>query len=107
MLQWMQLNMVHDDITQMISYSLGGVLSKVIFKEGPMNVTLFCMAKGTDISEHSTKKTGVIYVVEGKGIFVIEGNKIEMKKGVVISLPSGAKHSLFAEENTSFLLTLC
>ena len=64
------------------------------------------MAKGTEISEHATDKHGFLYVLEGKGNFVLDGKDIEMRKGVMIRLHSGARHSLMAEENTSFLLIL-
>jgi quercetin dioxygenase-like cupin family protein len=106
-LQRLQLKMADMDILKMISYSTGGVMSKVLMKEGAANVTLFCMAKGTDISDHATPKSGFLYVLEGKGRFVLEGKVIDMRKGIMIQLSPNAKHSLSAEEDTSFLLTLC
>ncbi|MFH1590338.1 MAG: cupin domain-containing protein [archaeon] len=93
------------NITEMIEYPKQGILSKDIKKEG-LNITLFCMAKGTDISEHTSTKQGMVYVIEGKGIFNLEGKDIEMKKGVLIYMKENAVHSLKAEENTSFLLVL-
>lgn len=89
-----------------IDYSEGGVLSKVIAKMGQGQVTLFCMAAGTNISEHTSTKEGFVYVVEGKGVFNLEGEEIEMLPKVLISMKAEAKHSLKAEENTSFLLFL-
>ena len=94
------------DVKELMNYSSGGILSKVIVKTDKNNVTLFCMAKGTNISEHTTTKEGFVYVVEGKGIFNLEGKDIEMKPGVYIFMKSNAKHSLKANENTSFLLAL-
>ena len=93
------------NIKDSIEYSDGGVLSKVLFQEG-MNVTLFSMSKNTSISEHTSTKEGIVYVIEGKGNFVLEGKNVAMVPGVVIYMEKNAKHSLSADENTSFLLAL-
>jgi|SRR3989338_2966919 len=96
---------MNKNIKELIEYPKEGVLSKVISKE-KQNVTLFCMAKGTDISEHTSTKQGFVYVIEGRGIFRLEGRDIEMQEGVLIFMKENAKHSLKAEDNTSFLLAL-
>jgi quercetin dioxygenase-like cupin family protein len=94
------------NIKQMIEYPKEGVLSKEIIKGKKLNVTLFCMAKNTEISEHTSTKQGTVYVIEGKGIFNLEGKNIEMKEGVLIHMNENAVHKLLAKENTSFLLSL-
>lgn len=94
------------NIKQMIEYPQEGVLSKEILKNDKMNISLFCMAAGTDISEHTSTKQGFVQVLEGKGIFNLKGEDIEMKQGVFIYINENAVHSLKAEENTSFLLML-
>jgi len=93
-------------IKKMIEYPSEGVLSKEIVRTDKMNIDLFCMAAGKEISEHTSSKEGTIYVVEGKGIFNLEGEDIEMKPGVIIHMKADAKHSLKAEEDTSFILSL-
>jgi len=93
-------------INNMIEYPKEGVLSKDIIKNEKLNVSLFCMAKGTDIGDHTSTKQGHVYVVEGKGIFNLEGEDIEMKPGVFIFMKENAVHSLKAEDDTSFILSL-
>jgi len=88
-----------------MNYSEGGIVSKVILK-GKQNVTLFCMAKGTEMTEHTSTKEGFVYVLEGKGVFNLEGKDLVMESGVCIFMEKHAKHSLKAEENTAFLLSL-
>jgi|SRR3989344_638864 len=97
---------MNKNIKQMIEYPKQGILSKEIAKTSKQDVTLFCMAKGTDMGEHTSTKQGFVYVLEGKGIFNLEGKEIEMKPGVFIFMNKNAKHSLSAQENTSFLLAL-
>ena len=94
------------EIRKMIGYSEQGILSKDILKNNKLNVSLFCMAKGTEISEHTSTKQGFVYVIEGKGVFNLEGENIEMKPSVLIFMEENAVHSLKADENTSFLLFL-
>jgi quercetin dioxygenase-like cupin family protein len=71
-----------------------------------MDVTLFCMAEGTEISEHTSTKRGFVYIIEGKGIFNLAGKDIEMLPGVFIQMEENMVHWLKAEQNTSFLLVL-
>ncbi len=97
---------LHKNLRAMIEYPQEGISSKVISKTERKEVTLFCMAAGTEISEHTSTKEGMVYVLEGKGIFSLQGNKIKMESGVVIFMDKNAPHSLEAEENLSFLLVL-
>jgi quercetin dioxygenase-like cupin family protein len=93
-------------IFDLITYSDGGILSKTVEKTEKMDVTLFCMAKGTEISEHTSRKQGFVYVVEGDGIFNLEGKEIKMLPGTFIYMTENAIHWLKAKENTSFILAL-
>jgi quercetin dioxygenase-like cupin family protein len=101
--------MDYKEIKKLISYSEDGIISKEINISNSGNkikTTLFCMAKNTKISEHTSTKEGYVYVIEGNGTFNLEGKDIIMQAGVLINLNRNAKHSLKAEENTSFLLFL-
>jgi len=99
-------NLNNPNLKELITYSTGGILSKVITKTSKQNITLFSMAAGTSMSEHTSTKEGFVYVLEGKGIFNLEGKEIEMKPGAYIFMNSNAKHSLQSEADTTFLLVL-
>jgi len=94
------------NIKDLIEYPNEGILSKEILKDEKVDVTLFCMASGTEIDEHTSTRSGFVYVVDGKGLFNLEGADIEMVPWVFIPMAENAVHSLKAEENTSFLLVL-
>ena len=94
------------NILSMIEYPREGILSKEIVKTSQLNVTLFCMAKDSELSEHTSTKEGTVYVLEGDGVFNLEGKDIVMKSGVLIHMNSNAVHSIIVKENTSFILTL-
>jgi quercetin dioxygenase-like cupin family protein len=94
------------NIEELVDYSEGGILSKQLLKTATQDVTLFCMAEGTELSEHTSTKDGFVYVLEGNGIFNMEGKDIIMKEGVFIPIWKNVIHSLRANENTSFILSL-
>lgn len=97
---------MNEQINKLIEYSKKGILSKDIMKNDKLNITLFCMAKGTAMSEHTSTKSGFIYVIEGNGVFNLEGREIIMSSGAFIYMNENAVHSLKSNENTSFILTL-
>ncbi len=97
---------MYKNIKKLIEYPQEGILSKEIIKNKKLDVSLFCMAKGTEISEHTSTKQGFVYIIEGKGSFNLERKKIKMEEGVLINMKENAVHSLKAEENTAFLLAL-
>jgi len=94
------------NILKMVEYSSQGILSKEILKNEKIDCTLFCMASGTEISEHTSTKQGIVYVIQGKGVFNLQGKGIEMHEGIFIHMKENVVHSLKAEENTSFVLIL-
>jgi quercetin dioxygenase-like cupin family protein len=94
------------NLNELISYSEGGILSKELLKSDKQNVTLFCMSEGTELSEHTSTKEGIVFVLEGKGLFNLEEEKISMQKNVLIFMKKNAVHSIKAEKNISFLLVL-
>jgi nitric oxide dioxygenase len=98
--------MKNKNLKKLIEYPSEGILSKQIFKDDSIEITLFCMAKGGELSEHTTTKEGIVEVIEGRGLFNLQGKEIEMVPGEIIFMKKDVVHSLNAIENTSFLLTL-
>lgn len=94
------------NFNKLIEYPKSGVLSKVLYKTDKIDVTLFCLAKGTEISEHTSTKKGLVLVLEGRGTFILLGEKIKMLPGVMIFMKKNAVHSLKSSDNTTFILIL-
>jgi nitric oxide dioxygenase len=100
--------MVNDwkNLKDAIEYPKEGILSKELFKDDKTDVALFCLAGGSQISEHTSTRQGFVYVVEGSGLFNLEGKDILMAPGVIIYMKKDAIHHLKAENNLSFILLL-
>ena len=94
------------DLQGLMEFPREGVFSKVLVKGDVSNHTLMCLAKGTDISEHTSTREAAVTVLKGKGVFVLNGKKIKMKQGVFIFMPKAAPHSLRADEDLAILLSL-
>ena len=94
------------NLEKQLEYPKSGIFSKVLVKLDNKDATLFCMSKGSELSEHTSTKEGFVFVLEGEGLFVLSGKKIKMKKNVLIHMKKNEKHSLKAIKNTSFLLIL-
>tara|TARA_Y100000310_G_scaffold78602_1_gene75256 strand:+ start:356 stop:652 length:297 start_codon:yes stop_codon:yes gene_type:complete len=97
---------MNKNIKQMIEYPKEGILSKELIKNDKVDIGLFCMAKGTEMSDHTSVRPAFVQVIEGKGIFNLAGEDIEMKPGVFINMEADDVHGLKAEENTTFILGL-
>lgn len=94
------------NLAQKIEYAETGVLSKVLLKLPYCQYTLFCLATGTDISEHTSTRNAVVQVLEGNGTLTLNGEEIDLMPGVFVFMPANAPHALKAPENLAFLLTL-
>lgn len=94
------------NIQELIEYPSSGILSKEITKTEKFDASLFIMAAGANLSEHTSTRAGIVHVVEGNGTFILEGEEIEMKPGVFIPMKNNAVHALRAQENTAFVLIL-
>ncbi len=65
-----------------------------------------CMPKGAIMDKHKAPGAISVQVLEGKIIFEIENEKIEMHKGALISLEAQVLHRLDALENSVIRLSL-
>lgn len=97
---------VTKDLEEIMEFPKEGIFSRVLVKTDIANHTLMCLAKGTDISKHTSTRQAAVTVLKGRGTFVLNGKKIKMKPGVFIFMPENAPHSLSAEEDLAIILSL-
>ena len=93
-------------LQDLIEYPSSGILSKILLKDNNSQYSLFCLAAGTEIDEHTSTRNAVISVVEGKGNLNLEGKDIALAPGVFVFMPANAPHALQATENLAFVLIL-
>lgn len=94
------------NINNEIEFRAGGIYSKVLATSRHFSATLMCMGAGTVMDEHTTPRAGVLHVLQGRGEFVLEGEKLVMEPGAIIKMKPSASHALSAQEDVAFLLYL-
>jgi len=94
------------NLQDLIEYPTSGVLSKVLLKDNNVQYSLFCLAAGTEIAEHTAIRNAFITVVAGKGNLSLEGKDIALVPGVLVFMPANAPHAVQAQENLAFVLAL-
>ncbi len=56
-------------------------------------VPMICLEQGQEIPAHPSGK-GVFYVLEGKGIMLLDGKEISLSKGKVVIVPEGSERGI-------------
>ncbi|OKH12957.1 cupin domain-containing protein [[Limnothrix rosea] IAM M-220] len=95
----------HLQLQEAIAYPDAGINSQVLFKDALSQCKLMCLAANTDLSEHTAPRNATVQVVEGRGVFTLMGEDIDLEPGVFIVMPAGAPHGVKATSNLAFLLT--
>lgn len=90
----------------LIEFPEAGVLSKILLKDSYCQYTLFCLAAGTEISEHTSTRNATVQVLQGTGTLTLNGDPVSLAPGVFVFMPANAPHALQAKDNLAFLLTL-
>lgn len=93
-------------LQDLIEFPVNGINSKVLFKDNNSQYSLFCLAEGTNIDEHTSTRNAVVTVIEGRGNLNLEGKNIALNPGVFVFMAANAPHAVQAYENLAFTLVL-
>lgn len=94
------------DLSSMIDYSEGGVVSKQVLKNTNGNITLFSFDKSQGLSEHTAPFDAMVQVLDGEVEIKIGGAPHNLKAGETIIMPANISHALTATEKFKMLLTM-
>jgi quercetin dioxygenase-like cupin family protein len=81
-----------------------GILSQVLQKDDSVNVTLFGMAGGEEISSHSAPTPAVLYFLEGEATIGLGTDAVHAKPGSFIYMPPMLPHGIAAHTPSKMLL---
>jgi quercetin dioxygenase-like cupin family protein len=95
-----------DDVAAAVTIQSGAVVSKVVYRDEIVNVTVFGFGAGEELTEHRTARPAVVQVLAGRLHFTANGEELDAEPGFWLYMPSGTPHSLVAVEPTVMLLTL-
>lgn len=94
------------DCATAVAIQRGAVVSKVIYRDEELNVTVFGFDSGEGLSEHRAARAAVVQVLAGRLAFVTDGEEFDAGPGFWLHMSPDTPHSLVAKEPTVMLLTL-
>ena len=97
---------VRSDVASAIDIQPGAVVSRVIFSDDRIEVTVFGFDAGAGLSEHQASRAAIVQVAKGRLEFIADGEQLDAGPGFWLHMEPGTPHSLTAREPTVMLLTL-
>jgi quercetin dioxygenase-like cupin family protein len=94
------------NLSEMVSYQTGSVVSRQITKADAGNVTLFAFDTGQELSEHTAPFDALAHVVDGEAEIIISGKSFRLKAGDAIIMPADEPHAVKANGQFKMLLTM-
>lgn len=92
------------NLKEMVDYSDGSTVSKIITRNEKGNLTLFAFDEGQNLSEHSAPFDAIVQVLEGIGTIIINKKEHTVSEGQLIVMPANIPHAV--EANVKFKMLL-
>jgi len=93
-------------LKEMVNFSEGSTVSKIITRNEKGNLTLFAFDKGQNLSEHSAPFDAIVQVLEGTGTIIIDKKEHTLGEGQLIIMPANIPHAVEAKERFKMLLIM-
>ncbi len=81
-------------LEEKIAFHKEHFIPNILFASPKVKMPLICMEPGQEIPPHGGHSIGIFYVKEGKGVFTLDDQKIDMKKDMIIIAPEGATRGM-------------
>ncbi len=94
------------NLSELITYQPGSVVSRQLIKKSTGNVTLFAFDKGEGLSEHTAPFDALVSLLEGSAEIIISGKSYHLRQGEMIILPATQPHALKATEKFKMMLVM-
>ena len=91
-----------ETIQEMAGMQDGAIVSKILTQNG--STTLFALAQGEEIQEHTSTRTALAIVLEGRITFIVDGEEKEIQGMEAVHLPASVVHALRSDTNSRMLL---
>ena len=89
-----------------VNYQKGQVISKTLFQNNHLSITLFSFDKGEEISSHTAGGDAFVTCIDGKGRITIYDQDYILEEGNSIVMPKGHPHAVKGEEQFKMLLVV-
>jgi len=83
-----------------------GIHSQTVAKADGVEVVLFSMAAGEELSEHTSARSAVVHVLRGSGRLTVDGEPHDLGPGAWLRMEARIRHAIVAEAPLVFALYL-
>jgi quercetin dioxygenase-like cupin family protein len=94
------------NMTGLIDYQTGSVVSRTLINKKTGTVTLFAFDDGQGLSEHTAPYDALVHILDGEAEVTISGKDIRVKQGEMVIMPANRPHALRALGKYKMLLTM-
>jgi quercetin dioxygenase-like cupin family protein len=81
-------------LQEKIKFNKEHFIPNILFASPKVKMPLICMEPGQEIPPHGGSGVGIFYVKEGKGVFTLDNQKINMEKDMIIIAPEGSSRGM-------------
>ena len=83
-----------------------GIHSQTISRGDGVEVVLFTMAPGEELSQHTSARPAIVHGLHGSGQLTVAGDPHPLTPGAWLRMPAGTKHAIVADSELTFALYL-
>ncbi len=94
------------NLSELITYQEGSVVSRTIIDKKAGTVTLFAFDEKQGLSEHTAPYDAMVYVLDGEVEVTIAGKPVNLKAGEMTIMPANKPHALKAKTQFKMLLIM-
>lgn len=94
------------NLTGLLEYQEGAVVSKTLVKQKTGTVTLFAFDQGEELSEHTVAFDALVHILDGEAIITIAGKQHTVHTGQMLIMPGNQPHALKATTRFKMLLVM-
>lgn len=82
------------------------ILSRSVYHDERVKVSVFAFAPGQELSEHTASVPAIIHILEGEATLTLGGDTYEATAGAWARMPASLPHSVFAKTHVRMLLLM-
>ncbi len=94
------------DISSLVEYQDGSVISRTIVKKDVGTVTIFAFDEGEGLSEHTAPFDALVQIIDGEAEIMINGKSLRAAAGQLVIMPANKPHSLKAIKRFKMVLVM-
>jgi quercetin dioxygenase-like cupin family protein len=94
------------DITNLVQYQTGTIVSRTLIKKPTGTVTIFAFDAGQELSEHTAPFDALVLVLDGEAEICISGQPMHLSAGQLIIMPADKPHAVKAVKQFKMMLVM-